>query len=435
MSRVWSAIGLGRPELRAWALYDWANSVFMTSVLQIFPIYFARVAAHGLTAAQATARFGAATALAMAVIAVASPLLGVVADHAGAKRTFLGGFVLLGVAATSGMALVGPGDWRLGAALLALANIGFAGSAAFYDSLLPHVARPDEIDRVSTAGFALGYLSGGLVLAVNLAWIEWPGRFGFADSNAATRASFLAAAVWWLVFSVPLFRHVAEPPRSGVGAPPGLAQLLTLELGRVGSTLREVRRFRQAFLMLFAFLVYNDGINTVTRMGTSYGTEIGIGQGALLGAVLLIQFLAVPFSFLFGSVAARIGARPTILLGLAVYVVIAGVGYFMRNALHFFVLAALVGAVMGGTQALSRSLFATLIPKARSAEFFGFFGVFDKFAGIVGPALFAAAAGRLGTSRPAILALVVFFVAGGLVLSRVDIAAGQRAAREAELEP
>ena len=434
MSRVWSAIGLGRPELRAWALYDWANSVFMTSVLQIFPIYFARVAAQGLTAAQATARFGAATALAMAVIAVASPLLGVVADHAGAKRAFLGGFVLLGVAATSGMALVGPGDWRLGAALLALANIGFAGSAAFYDSLLPHVARPEEIDRVSTAGFALGYLSGGLVLAVNLAWIEWPGHFGFADSGAATRASFLAAAVWWLVFSIPLFRQVAEPPRSGVGAQ-GLAQLLTLELGRVSSTLREVRRFRQAFLMLFAFLVYNDGINTVTRMGTSYGTEIGIGQGALLGAVLLIQFLAVPFSFLFGAVAARIGARPMILLGLAVYVVIAGVGYFMRNALHFFLLAALVGAVMGGTQALSRSLFATLIPKARSAEFFGFFGVFDKFAGIAGPALFAAAAGRLGTSRPAILALVVFFVTGGLVLSRVDIAAGQRAAREAELEP
>ena len=201
---------------------------------------------------------------------------------------------------------------------------------------------------------------------------------------------------------------------------------------RLGETLRELREYRNAFLLLLAFLIYNDGISTIIRMATPYGKEIGIADGALLGAILLVQFVGVPFAFLFGMLAARIGAKRAILLALVVYVLVTVIAYSMTTAAHFFVLAILVGTVQGGSQALSRSLFASMVPRHKSAEFFGFFGVFDKFGGILGPALFATAVGSTGSSRAAILSLVVFFLIGGAILTRVDVKAGQRAAREAE---
>jgi UMF1 family MFS transporter len=422
-------LGLHRPELRAWAMYDWANSVFATTVLQVFPIYFARVAARDLPPAAASARFAAATTVAMAAIAVLSPLLGVLADHAPIKKPLLGGFLALAIISTAGMFTIGTGDWRLGMLLIALGNIGNSGSSAFYDALLPHVARPDEMDRVSTAGFALGYLGGGLLLALNLAWIQFPHAFGIADAATATRLSFLSAAVWWVVFSIPMFRRVPEPPCATDAVSP---RSLGGAFARLGEVLSLLRRYPQALLMLLAFLVYNDGINTIIRMGTAYGTEIGIATGALLAAVLLINFVSVPFAFLFGMLARRLGPKRAIFVGLATYVVISGVGYFMRTAAHFFLLSVLVAMAMGGTQALSRSLFASLIPRQHSAEFFSFYGISDKFAGVLGPALFATMAGTFASSRPAILSLVAFFVVGGLLLFQVDVESGQAVAREAE---
>ena len=425
-------LGLHRPELRAWALYDWANSVFMTTVLQVFPIYFAKVAAAGLPAADATRRFALATTFSMIVIALLSPALGAMADYAGIKKKMLAAFMGLGVVSTAGLYFVGKGDWVLGAGLFILGNIGITGSFVFYDSLLPHIARENEVDRVSSAGFALGYLGGGLLLAFNLVMIRNLAFFGLSDGASATRLSFLTAAIWWLAFSIPLLLRVPEPhrrlePDESVGENPVKAAFL-----RLGETLRELRGFREAFLFLLAFLIYSDGISTIIRMATSYGTEIGIAPDALMGAALLVQFVGIPFALLFGALAGRIGAKRAIFIGLAVYVLITLVGYFMTTAAHFFILAALVGTVMGGSQALSRSLFSTLIPKHKSSEFFAFFSVFDKFAGIVGPALFAGMIAATGSSRPAILALALLFVAGGAILTLVDVEKGQRAAREAE---
>jgi UMF1 family MFS transporter len=413
-------------------MYDWANSVFMTSVILVFPIYFSKVAAAGLPAARATSLFGWTTTVAMTITALMGPPLGALADFKAMKKGLLAGFLVLGVMATAALALVGPGDWRLGCALFVVANVGIASTLVFYESLLPHICSAEEIDRVSSAGYAVGYLGGGIPLVLNLWWIQQPRAWGFRDADEAIRFGFLFAAAWWAVFSIPLFRRVAEPARVLEADETAGENPLRAAFTRLGETLRELRVYRQAFLFLLAFVVYNDGINTIIRMATIYGTELGIGQGSMIGALVAVQLVGVPFSFLFGAIAGRIGTRPAIQLCVSVFVLISVVGYFMTTAVHFWALSLLVGTVLGGSQALSRSLFASLVPRHKSSEFFGFYSVFEKFAGIVGPMIFASVVSSTGSSRNAILSLVAFFVIGGFLLSRVDVAAGQEAARRAD---
>jgi MFS transporter, UMF1 family len=424
-------LGLHRPELRAWALYDWANSVFMTTVLQVFQIYFPSVVAADLPKAAATERFAWATTLAMVIIALLSPVLGAIADDAGIKKKMMAVSVAVGVTATAALYFVGRGDVTLGLTVFIVGNIGVNASFVFYESLLPHVAGPDEIDRVSTTAYALGYLSGGLLLLGNAVWILHPAWFGLPDSAAATRLSFLTAAVWWAVFSIPLFRRVPEPPAAHAGSRP-LGAVVAAGFTRLAGTLRDLRGYRDAFLLLLAFLLYNDGIQTIIRMGAAFGVEIGISSGALMAAIIMIQFVGIPFAILFGYLAGRIGPKRALFIPIVVYVVVAIVGYRMKTAADFFLLAFLLATVQGGSQALSRSLFASMIPRSRSGEFFGFWGVFEKFGGVIGPALFASVISATGSSRPAILALAVFFVAGGAVLTLVDVDEGRRRARQAE---
>ncbi|MCY4507977.1 MAG: MFS transporter [Acidobacteria bacterium] len=434
-SSLLERLGLHRPELRAWAMYDWANSAFMvTIVTAVFPIYFSSVAAADLDPATASFRFAVTTTLALSFVAVLAPVLGALADFAGIKKKMLGACVGLGVVATACMFFIQQGDWVLAALLFAFANIGVTSSLVFADSLLPHIASPAELDRVSTAGYALGYLGGGLLLVVNLAWIQAPEAFGLSGAELASRLSFVSVAIWWLGFSIPLFRKVPEPVRTLEADEHAGESAIRASFVRLGETLRELRGYRQAFLMLLAFLVYNDGIGTIIRMATTFGTEIGLEQGDLITAVVLVQFVGVPFAFVFGQLAARIGAKRAIFLSLVVYTVISVLAYGMTTATGFYALALLVGMVQGGSQALSRSLFASMVPRHKSAEFFGFFGVFEKFAGIIGPGVFAVMILLTGSSRGAILSLITFFVVGGLLLSRVDVEAGQAAARRAEAD-
>ena len=424
--RLLGRLGLNRPELRAWAMYDWANSAFQSTVITaIFPDFFASVAAADLPPAVATARYAWATTIAVTIVAVLGPILGAIADDRALKKTMLGVFVGLGVVATLMMATIDRGEWQYAAAVFIVANIAIAASFVFYDSLLPHIAAPDEMDRVSTAAYAIGYLGGGIVLIVNLLWILMPQAFGLPDTVAAIKLSFISVAVWWLVFSIPLFRWVPEPPRTLETDETGVENPVRAGFVRVLETFHELRGYRQAFLMLVAFLLYNDGIQTIIRMATIYGAEIGIDRNARIAAFVLVQFVGVPFSFLFGAVAARIGAKSAIFVALFVYVGISALGYFMTEAWHFFALAFLVGTVQGGSQALSRSLFARMIPKHKSSKYFGFFSVFEKFSGIAGPALFAASVTFFGSSRAAVLSVILFFIAGGIVLTRVNIAEGE----------
>lgn len=441
-SRFLGELGLDRPELRAWAMYDWANSAMVCTIITaVFPIYFSKVACAGVAPEKASGRLAIATTIGMIIIAALSPVLGAFADHTARKKRLLGIFLAIGLFSTGLMYFIHTGDWLLASALFILANIGANGSFVFYDALLPHVARPEEIDRVSTAGYALGYIGGGVLLALNLAWMlkpEWfglPSGPGLSESQATlpARLAFLSVAVWWFVFSIPLFRRVPEPP-----ARPAEERWLDMHPIRVsltilGETARDLRRFRQGCLMLLAFLIYNDGIGTIMRMATVYGAEIGIGEGTMIKSILLVQFVGVPFAFLFGSLAGRLGAKPSILLGLLVYGVVCVVGYFMKTDRDFLILAVLVGTVQGGTQALSRSLFATMIPRSKSGEFFGFFAVVEKFAGILGPAMFALINVLTGSSRGAILGVIAFFVVGGLLLALVNVEEGQRQAHEIEL--
>ncbi|HEU4564130.1 MAG TPA: MFS transporter, partial [Gemmatimonadaceae bacterium] len=257
---------------------------------------------------------------------------------------------------------------------------------------------------------------------------------GLTDAQATlpARLALLSVAVWWLLFSIPVFRRVPEPPRTLEADETRGENPLKAAFTRLGETLRELRGYKDAFLVLLAFMIYNDGIATIQKMATAYGTELGIDQGALIAAILIVQFVGVPCAFLFGTLAGKLGTKRAIFVGLAVYALISILGYYMRTATHFFILAGLVGMVQGGTQALSRSLFASMIPRHKSGEFFGFYSIFEKFAGILGPLVFSAAIGRTGSSRTAILAVIVFFIIGGVILSFANVAEGERVAREAD---
>lgn len=434
MRLVLERLALHRPELRAWALYDWANSVYMTSVLAtLLPLYFRTVGGESLPQGMATARFAMATAGAVSIVALISPFCGALADFAGTRKIMLARFLALGVMSTAGLAFVGPGDWALCLCLFIAGNVGASASIVFYNSLLPHVARPDEVNRLSTAGFALGYLSGGLVLALNLLMIQRPEAFGMADSAAAMRLAFLIAALWWATFAIPVLLRVSEPPRLEATALEAGRSMSAVVRERLKATLLGLGRHRDAALMLLGYLLYNDGVNTIIRMAAIYATDIGISRTAMLLGILMVQFIGIPCAFLAGLLADRVGVKRVIFLTLSVYVIVAWLGYRMTEDRDFLVLAGLVGLVQGGAQGLGRSLFASLVPRQKSAEMFGFFGVFDKFGGVIGSALFALTMGVTGSGRLAILALSVLFAAGAIVLSFVNVERGQEAARKAEV--
>jgi MFS transporter, UMF1 family len=430
LNRWLARVGLVTPEQRAWAWYDWANSAYFTTVITaVFPSFFATYAAAGLDATSATARYAAITTVSIATIAVTAPVLGALADYSAIKKRLLGAFMIVGVLSCAAMAFIGEGDIGLASALFFIGNIGVSGSLVFYDSLLPHVARAEETDRVSAAGYALGYVGGGLLLLLNLAWILQPQLFGFASTTTAVKASFVSVAIWWAAFSIPLFRGVAEPasPHDPDDRREGWAVVAAFV--RLGHTFREMRRYRQAFMFFLAMLLYQDGIQTIIRMAAVYGAEIGIDQTAQIAAFVMVQFLGIPFAFLFGSLGTRIGTKRALFIAITVYAVATILGYFMTTVTHFFVLAALVATVQGGAQALSRALFSRMIPANKTSEFFGFFAVAERFATVLGPLVFTLSVAITGSSRSAVLAILLFFVAGAWLLSLVDEEAGIRAAQ------
>ena len=289
------------------------------------------------------------------------------------------------------------------------------------------------MDRVSTAAYAIGYIGGGILLALNLAWITKPALFGLPPTGTVpVRLAFLSVAIWWLLFSIPILRIVREPPLKLEQDEQRGMNPVKVAFQRLAETFQALRGYKQAFLMLIAYLIYSDGIGTITRMAATYGTELGIPRSSLITAILLVQFIGIPFTFAFGMLAGRLGTKPAIFVGLTVYAIISIFGYYMKTATHFYILALLVGTVQGGTQALSRSLFASIIPAYKSGEFFGFFSVFSRFAGILGSLLFGVIVARTGTMRPAILAVISFFIVGGFLLYFVNVDEGQRKAREEE---
>lgn len=428
------AANASRRAVRAWMMYDWANSAFATVIMAaVFPIFYRSLAREaGLDNEDATAAWSYTNSAAMLLVALAGPVLGALADITGRKKTLLGLFAGLGILGSASLVLLRDGDYLLGSLLFVMGLAGFAGGNVFYESLLPHLVGKGELDRISARAYALGYLGGGLLLLLNLAWLSFPGWFLMPGPEFALRACFVSVAVWWLVFSLPLFRHVPEP--GGRGRAPLSVRVVGESFRRFGRTFREVRRHRQLALFLLAFWIYNDGIGTIIKIAAAYGDEIGLGQRHLLQALLLTQLVGVPCALVFGWLGPRMGTKRAILMGLAAYTVICLLGFFVTTPAHFYGLALAVGLVQGGTQALSRSLFSTMVPKNESAKFFGLFSTGQRLAGILGPFLFGLIGQLAGSSRWGILSIALFFVVGAVLLSRVNEAEGQRVAAEADAE-
>jgi MFS transporter, UMF1 family len=422
-----------RKIINSWCMYDWANSAFATTIMAaMFPPFYRSLAiAAGLSEPDATAAWAYTTAIGLLLAAVMAPILGAVSDHTGGKKRYIAFFVALGVVATAFFVVLGDDSYLLASLLFILGDIGFAGAEVFYESLLPHIAKKGDIDRVSTRGYALGYVGGGLLLVLNVLWFMYPELFFMANSGIALRVAFFSVAVWWAVFSIPLFRNVPEPPV--VRTTYESSGAVRAGFQRLSHTFGQIRQYRQLLIFLVAFWIYNDGIGTIIKMATAYGDEIGIGLTDMTIALIITQFVGIPFAFGFGWLASRLGTKPCILLALGVYVLISIAGYFMQTALHFYILAFAVGTVQGGSQALSRSLYGTMVPKSQSAEFFGFFATSSKFAGIVGPLLFGVVGQLAGGSRLAILSVIGFFIVGGLLLLFVDVDEGRRIALEEDV--
>jgi UMF1 family MFS transporter len=415
--------------INAWAMYDWANSSFATTIMAaVLPTYYASVAASNMLGYQATSAWSYTTTIALLLAAILTPILGTYADVRGSKKKFLAFFALLGIVGTALLFFVQTGDWLKASIFFVIGSVGFSGSLVFYDSLLPHVARPEEIDKVSSKGYAMGYLGGGLLLAVNLAMI----MLVPSDIKVLmTRLCFVTVAVWWLVFSIPILRIVSEPPHKVI---PGEEKVnpLSASFTRLGVTFRKLKQFRQLFKFIVAFWLYNNGIGTIIYMATIYGKELGFGDTILIGTLLMVQIVAVPFAFLFGWLAGKIGTKRAIYVSLVIYTCIAIAGYFMQVEWHFLALGFAVATVQGGSQALSRSLFGRMLPKSQSAEFYSFFGVSEKIAGIAGPLLFGTVSLIMGHSRLSIVSLIVFFALGGFLLTKVDEKEGIRVAQDEE---
>jgi len=409
-------------KLVKWYLYDWAYSAFATTVIAaILPVYYSKVAAGNLSGNEATIYWGYTTAIALLIVSLIAPIMGTIADFIGQKKRLLGIFTYIGVIATSLLYFISDGDWVFASILFVIGNIGFSISEVFYNSLLPYIAPKDKVDQISVRGYAYGYMGGGILLLLNVILIS-----SLSDQKFGIRLSFIMAALWWAVFSFPL---ISSKSNNGpiINQQPN-SNLIFLSFRRIKRTFLEIKKYRELSIFLIAFWIYNDGIGTIIKMATIYGAEIGISTTDLIGALIMTQFVGIPFALIFGRLANLIGTKNSIFIGLAVYTLISISAYFMKTNLHFWILAFMVATVQGGTQALSRSLFSSMVPKNKSGEFFGFYSMSSRFAGIAGPLIFSIVGQLTGSSRLSILSLVFFFLVGGFLLSTVDEKEGIKAA-------
>lgn len=429
-----------KKSIWSWAMYDWANSAFATTVMAgFFPIFFAQYWSSGVANVDTTARLGFANSIASLVVALIAPFLGAIADKGTAKKKFLFTFAFLGVVMTGSLFMVQQGQWQVAAFMYIIATIGFSGGNIFYDSLLPAVASEKKVDHVSSLGFAMGYIGGGVLFLINVLMYLKPEMFGIADGATAIKISFLSVAVWWAVFSIPVFLWVKEPQFEK-------ENLSILQATKEGwqqfvGTFKAIRHLKVVGMFLLAYWFYIDGVDTIIRMAISIGTSLEFPASSLIVALLIVQFVAFGGSLLYSLLAKKIGAKESLYVGIAGYSLITLVGFFMNQVWHFYALAVAIGLFQGGIQAISRSLYSRIIPANKSAEFYGFFNLLGKFAAVIGPSLMAVislltrnanditiGATTLGNMsiRYGVLSILLLFIIGGLFLRKVDIEKGKK---------
>lgn len=411
----------------SWALYDWANSAYATTVLAgFFPIFFKEFWSAGAAVATSTFNLGAANSIASLIIVILAPVLGAIADRMGAKKKFLVFFAFLGALMTGCMSLAAMGDWLLAMFLFVFGTVGFSGANIFYDALLVGVSPPEKFDFVSALGYSLGYLGGGLLFTINLLMTRYPAWFGFDGVQQAVRYSFVSVAVWWAVFSLPLLLFVKEPevPRARRGW-----AAIASGLRQLRDTFREIRRLRTVFLFLIGYWLYIDGVDTIVRMAVDYGLSLGFSQNSLIAALWVTQLVGFPAALAFGKIGEKLGPRTGIFICIAVYSILTVWASRLQHESEFYLLAVGVGLVQGGIQALSRSFYSRLIPPVKSGEFFGFYNMLGKFAAVIGPLMVGVVGLTTDSPRLAILSILALFLAGAALLFLVDEEEGRRAAR------
>lgn len=411
----------------AWSMYDWANSAFSTTVMAgFFPIFFEKYWSNPDDVIQSTYQLGWANSLASIVVAALAPFLGAIADRGSAKKKFLIFFCYMGVVMTGGLYMVGQGQWQMAVMVYIAASVGFMGANIFYDSLLPSVAPKEKMNYVSSLGFAIGYIGGGLLFLINVLMYLHPQWFGIADATTAIKLSFLSVAVWWGVFTIPLLLFVPEPQISD-SLP--LVRAISAGYRQLRITFIQIRQLKIIGMFLLAYWLYIDGVDTIIRMSVKMGSSLGFEAGDLITALLMVQFIAFPAALGYNWFASKIGTKKAVLIAIGGYSVVTLLAYFMTVKLHFYILAALIGLFQGGVQALSRSLFTRLIPRGKEAEFFGFYNMLGKFAAVIGPIMMGWVTLATGNVRLGILSILILFISGALLLQKVDFEEGERLAK------
>ena len=411
---------LSSKEALAWAFYDWANSAFAITVISgFFPLFFDYYWAADLKGEESTFYLGLINSLASLAVALFAPFLGTIADHRGKKKEFLLVFALLGISMTAGLWQLGEGKWIWAMGIYGLASIGFAGGNVFYDALLMKVARADQVDRVSSMGYAAGYLGSGILFALQVAMYQYPSFFGLADRVQAVKFSFLTVSLWWAVFSLPLFFFVKEKPATPSSF--SFFQLAAMGWRSVVATFRDFKRYRMAGIFLLGYYFYIDGVHTIIRMAVKYASSLGIEPSSMITALLMVQWVAFPATFFYYRFAVVIGIQRGILIAIFGYILITCLGYFMQNETHFFILALGIGLIQGGIQALSRSFYSRLIPAGKEAQFFGFYNTVGKSASIIGPVIMGGISVLSGNERLGILSVIVLLVIGAFFVLRIKI--------------
>lgn len=432
---ILKSLGLHRKDLRSWAYYDIANSSFAVIIMvAIMPVYFVDVVSKDLPPNERTALWAYLSSFAMAVSAFMSPVLGAIADHIKGKKRFLLYFTVSGALSSAALCFSSQGSITLTSVLYVLANLSFSLGNLFYEALLPDICDEQDIHLTSNSGYAIGYLASGLILALNLAFITSPHTFGFSNAEVGIKASFISVGVWWLVFSIPLFKNVPELSTNQEFDLQNSSMFVLLKdtLSQLRKTISDFSSLPNLFIFLLSFWFYSDGIGTIMKLATVYGKEVGISNDDLIAAILMIQFVGVPATFLFGPISKRIGAKLSLYITLIVYTALTAGSYFMSESWHFWVLAIGVALVQGAAQALSRSIYALMIPKNRTSEFFGFFSVSSKVAGIFGPLIFGIISQFTGDSKNSLIIICIIFLIGIALLAKVDIKAGQIEAQALE---
>ena len=417
-----------KKQIWSWALYDWANSAFATTVMAgFFPLFFKSYWANGLSVQDSTFYLGLGNSIASLIIVAIAPFLGAIADKGSAKKRFLFFFAYLAIVMTGGLWFVKIGLWPQAIVLYCLAMIGFSGANIAYDSLLVTVASKKKVSDVSSLGFSLGYIGGGILFLINVLMFQKPEMFGIPDGTTAVRLSFVSVAVWWAIFSLPVFLFVKEEKSED-----NLSLMKAAAEGwiQLKKTIKKISYFKITALFLFAYWFYIDGVDTVIKMAVDYGTSLGFDSGSLIVALLIVQFVAFPSTLLFNLFTKKIGEKKALVTAICAYGIITIFAFFMKNETHFFICAMAVGLFQGGIQAISRSFYSRLIPEKVAGEFYGFYNMLGKFAAVLGPVLMGSITVITGSNRYGILSIIILFIVGGILLAKVDVKEGERIAKE-----